>query len=123
MSINNVELTNRHCLACEGDYPSLQGNAIKIYQEQLHTPWQVIDEKKIKQTFKFKSFLEAIDFVNQVAKVAEKESHHPDIYIFYNQVTIELWTHAIAGLSENDFIMAAKIERILNKVKRPSPGA
>ncbi len=118
MSINNkIELANRHCLACEGDYPSLKGSAIKIYQEQLHTPWQIIDEKKIKQTFKLKSFLEAIDFVNQIAKVAEKEGHHPDIYIFYNQVEIILWTHAIGGLSENDFIMAAKIEKILDKMK------
>ncbi len=119
MSINNhIELANRNCLACEGDYPSLQASAIKIYLEQLHTSWQIIDEKKIKQTFKFKSFLEAIDFVNKIAKVAEKEGHHPDIYIFYNQVTIELWTHAIAGLSENDFIIAAKIEKIIDEIKK-----
>jgi len=117
MSTNNIELSNRHCLACEGDYPSLKSSAIQIYQEQLHTPWQVIADKKIKQTFKFKSFLEAIDFVNRVAKVADKEGHHPDIYIYYNQVAIELWTHAIGGLSENDFIMAAKIEKILDKMK------
>ena len=76
----------------------------------LKDKWVVIDDKKIKHEFKFKDFKQAITFINKVAEVAESEGHHPDIYVFYNKVVIELWTHAIGGLSENDFIVAAKIE-------------
>ena len=66
--------------------------------------------KKIKKKLKLKDFKEAMAFVNKVAEIAESEGHHPDIHIFYNQVRIELWTHAVGGLSENDFIMAAKLD-------------
>lgn len=67
---------------------------------------------KIKKSFKFKDFNEAMRFVNEVARIAEEEGHHPNIYIFYNRVELELYTHAIKGLFENDFILAAKIDRI-----------
>ena len=65
--------------------------------------------------FKFKNFLEAIDFVNSVARLAEEEMHHPDISVRYNRVDLELWTHVVKGLSENDFILAAKIYKLLDK--------
>ncbi len=68
---------------------------------------------KIRRQFKFKNFREAISFINKVAEIAEKEGHHPDIYIFYNKVQLDLFTHAVGGLSENDFIMAAKINALL----------
>lgn len=68
------------------------------------------DAKKISKEFKFKDFIGAINFVNLVADIAEEEGHHPDIHIDYNKVNLELWTHAINGLSENDFILAAKID-------------
>lgn len=74
--------------------------------------WEVIDSKALKRKFKFPDFKSAIEFVNKVADLAEEESHHPDITINYNKVTLELSTHAIEGLSENDFILAAKIERL-----------
>lgn len=67
------------------------------------------DFKKISREFKFKNFKEAMAFVNQVAEIAETEGHHPDLHIYYNRVNIELQTHAVNGLSENDFILAAKI--------------
>ena len=63
--------------------------------------------------FKFKNFLEAMKFVNKVAEIAENEGHHPDFCVHYNKVEIEIWTHAINGLSENDFIVAAKIDKVL----------
>lgn len=65
---------------------------------------------KLRKQFKFKDFKEAIAFVNRIAKIAEEEQHHPDIYVFYNKVQVELFTHAVGGLSENDFIMAKKID-------------
>ena len=75
--------------------------------------WELIEDgKKIAKEFKFKDFKEAMSFINKVAELAENEGHHPDIHIFYNRVCFELWTHAIQGLSENDFIMAAKINNI-----------
>ena len=74
--------------------------------------WIVIDDKKISRGFKFNHFNQAIFFVNKVADLAEAEGHHPDIHIFYNKVSLELSTHAIGGLSENDFILATKIDRL-----------
>ena len=71
------------------------------------------DNKKISKTFKFADFKEAMKFVNKVADLAENEGHHPDINISYNKVEIILWTHAIGGLSTNDFIVAAKIDQLL----------
>jgi len=75
-------------------------------------PGWMLDEKgqKISKEFKFKDFIGAINFVNYIAEIAESEGHHPDIKINYNKVLLELWTHAIGGLSENDFIVAAKID-------------
>jgi len=71
------------------------------------------DFKKIKQEFNFKNFKQAINFVNKIAKLAENEKHHPDIHIFYNRVRIEVWTHTIGGLSEKDFMMASKINKLI----------
>lgn len=85
-------------------------DAARVAEYLAHTPgWASPDGKKIVRTFTFKDFKEAMVFVNQVAAIAEEEGHHPDIYIFYNTVKLELSTHNIHGLSGNDFILAAKI--------------
>jgi 4a-hydroxytetrahydrobiopterin dehydratase len=97
------------CVPCEGGTSPLERNKIQEYLVGVEE-WEVRENKRIFKTFKFKGFREAIDFVNQVATLAEQEGHHPDIIIRYRKVTIELTTHAIQGLSENDFIMAAKID-------------
>ena len=78
--------------------------------KQLKLDWEVIEGRKIRHEFKFKSFQESMEFVNRVADLAEQENHHPNIHIYYSRVVIDLTTHSIKGLSENDFIMAAKIE-------------
>ena len=85
---------------------------INEYKTQLNQSWQIIENKKIRREFIFKDFKESVAFVIKVAALAENEGHHPDIYIFYNKVTLELSTHAISGLSENDFILAVKIDKI-----------
>lgn len=108
-----MDLTQKKCVPCEGGVERLREKAIQAYLSYLTSIWDVVDNKKINQQFKFKDFKQAIEFVNKVAELAEAEDHHPDIYIFYNKVRLELWTHAIGGLSENDFIMARKIEEIL----------
>ncbi|OGY98615.1 MAG: hypothetical protein A2855_02075 [Candidatus Liptonbacteria bacterium RIFCSPHIGHO2_01_FULL_57_28] len=106
-----IHLSEKRCVACEGDVPPLTAEQAKIFAQEVNTDWQ-IGEKEISRHFKFKDFKEAMAFVNKVAEVANEENHHPDIYIFYNKVDIKLTTHAIRGLSENDFIMAAKIDKL-----------
>lgn len=85
---------------------------VEKYKAQV-LGWAVSNSsKKISREFKFADFKEAMKFVNKIADIAESEGHHPDIHIFYNRVNIELWTHAVNGLSENDFILAAKVNAI-----------
>ncbi|MEX0916775.1 MAG: 4a-hydroxytetrahydrobiopterin dehydratase [Candidatus Spechtbacterales bacterium] len=107
------KLSDKKCVPCEGGISPFSLEDLFVYQKQVHEDWRVADEgKKIKRDVTFKDFKEAMEFVNKVADVAEAEGHHPDITISYNNVVISLWTHAIGGLSENDFIMAAKIDCI-----------
>jgi 4a-hydroxytetrahydrobiopterin dehydratase len=106
------ELTKKKCVPCEsGTKPLSLAEAARLLTE---TPeWTLQDEsKKINREFKFKDFIAAMTFVDQVADIAETEGHHPDIHIFYNRVKLELFTHAIKGLSKNDFIVAAKINQL-----------
>lgn len=112
------DLTQKHCVPCEGGTPPLTDAQEDTLKEQ--TPnWilmrgdQNIVVHKIRRQFTFKTFKDAISFVNKVADLAETEGHHPDIYVFYNKVQLELFTHAVGGLSENDFIMAAKINSLI----------
>ena len=79
---------------------------------ELQTGWSVVKNLKIERLFKFNNFKEAIEFVNKIAILAEEEGHHPDMDISYNEVNITIWTHAIKGLSENDFILAVKIDSL-----------
>lgn len=111
-----MDLASKKCVACEGETPPFSASDIQKYLPELKRQWVVIDGKKIKSEFTFKDFKEAMAFVDKIAEIAETEGHHPDIYIFYNRVSIELWTHAVGGLSENDFIVAAKIEQLLSQI-------
>ena len=79
--------------------------------KQLPAGWQAIDDKKLQKTFKFKSYPDTIAFVNRAALIAQDEGHHPDMEVHYSKVVVEIWTHAIGGLSENDFILAAKLDQ------------
>lgn len=108
-----MDLASKHCVPCEGGTKPLAKEKIQKYLAVLTIPWEVLEDKKIRHEFKFKDFKQAIEFVNKVAKLAQEEGHHPDIHIFFNKVKLELWTHAIDGLSENDFILAAKINNLV----------
>jgi 4a-hydroxytetrahydrobiopterin dehydratase len=103
-----MSLTTKKCVPCEGGTPSLTEQESNSLLKEIPS-WTIKDNKVYKQ-FSFKDFVGAIKFINKVADIAEQEGHHPDIKISWNKVDIELWTHAIDGLSENDFIVAAKIE-------------
>ncbi len=107
-----MDLVNQKCVPCEGGTQSLTPDEIKPYIENIKD-WDLDGNgKRIKKDFKFKDFKEALSFVNKVGEIAESESHHPDIELGYGKVKIELSTHAIGGLSVNDFISAAKIDQL-----------
>lgn len=106
-----MELSNLKCIPCEGNTPALTINEITPLLHKLND-WH-IENKKLAKNFKLKNFKEVIDLTNQIASLAEKENHHPDLKIHsYNQLKISLTTHAIKGLSKNDFILAAKIDQL-----------
>lgn len=101
-------LKDRKCVPCEGGIPKLSPDKIAGFMR--HLPGWRVEEEKLRKTFPFKNFVQAMGFLTQVALVAETEGHHPDFCVHYNQVDFTIWTHAIGGLSENDFILAAKID-------------
>lgn len=106
-------LATKKCVPCEGGVAPLLKDQAAPYLAQV-LGWKLSDDaKKISKEFVFKNFKESMAFINKVAAIAEAEGHHPDIFVFYDKVRMELWTHAIGGLSENDFIMAAKINQLL----------
>ena len=106
------DLLNKKCVPCEGGAMPLSKEDAQKYLNEI-SGWELDDKiNKISKEFKFKDFIGAINFVDNIAGIAEEEGHHPDIHIFYNKVLIELSTHSIGGLSENDFILAAKIDNI-----------
>lgn len=108
-----TDLSQKHCVPCEGGDPPLSEAEENRLIKEIHD-WLLLREAehKLRKQFKFKNFKEAMNFVNKIAKIADREGHHPDIYIFYNKVQIELFTHVVGGLSENDFIMVSKIDLI-----------
>ena len=110
MSFFTMNLTQKKCIPCEAGTLSLKEEEIKKLLEQIPT-W-TLKEGHLYKKFKFKDFVEAMKFINKIAEIAEDEGHHPDFSVHYNRVDVELWTHAINGLSENDFIVAAKIDKI-----------
>jgi len=105
-------LSEQRCKPCrEGGVP-LKGEALSAYAGQLDRNWDVVDEHHLSREFRFDDFRRALGFVNRVGELAEQENHHPDIYLGYGKVRIDLWTHKIGGLHENDFVLAAKIDRL-----------
>ncbi len=109
-----IDLKTMKCVPCEGGTPPLSDIDENKLLMQIKG-WEVHREgvHQLKKMFQFKNFKEAMAFVNNIADIAESEQHHPDLYIFYNRVEVILYTHAVNGLSENDFIVAAKINRLL----------
>jgi 4a-hydroxytetrahydrobiopterin dehydratase len=106
------ELARKHCKPCEGGVPPLKGEALKSLYGELQDGWTVVDEHHLEKEYRFKDFREALDFVNRLGEVAEQEGHHPDIFLAWGKVKVTLWTHSVGGLSENDFILAAKVDEV-----------
>ncbi len=108
-----MDLTKKMCVACEGNEKPFSREKTRSYLLKLDN-WDLLNNSnEIEKNFEFKNFKEALDFINKVGNLAESEGHHPNIFLHnYNKVKISLTTHAIRGLSENDFIMASKIEKL-----------
>lgn len=109
----NDRLTNRHCVPCEGGVPPLDAAATATLMRLLHARWKLVNQGKgLRATFDFKNYYHATAFVNAVVYIAHREDHHPDVSFGYKTCTVEYWTHAANGLTDNDFICAAKIDAL-----------
>jgi 4a-hydroxytetrahydrobiopterin dehydratase len=105
-----MDLKNLKCKSCEGGIPSLTALEISELKKQLQPAWNVINNMRITKEFLFINYKHTMSFVNKIAALAEQENHHPVLHVYYNKIEVEIWTHAINGLSENDFILASKID-------------
>jgi 4a-hydroxytetrahydrobiopterin dehydratase len=103
----STDLRAKHCVPCEGGVPKLDAGQVATLLREV-PGWEARDER-LHRHFRFRDFVAAMRFVNRMAEVAEAEGHHPDFSVHYREVDVVVWTHAIGGLSENDFILAAKI--------------
>ena len=112
------KLSKKRCAACEKETDTLNPDQAQEMLKQLSSEWMLIDQcRMVARSFVFKDFKQALDFTNKIGAIAEAEQHHPDLTLGYGNVGVELTTHAIGGLSENDFIVAAKIEKLPKTLK------
>ena len=108
---SQCSLADRECVPCKGGTPPLKGKALAELAGQLEG-WEIIDEHHLSKACKFPNFTAALAFVNRVGELAERENHHPWIHFTWGKVRIEVWTHKIDGLTESDFVLAAKIDQL-----------
>ena len=106
-----MSLASKKCVPCSGSTPALTANEVNGLLPQLRPSWQVQDGTKLIRTFKFDNFLKPMRLAKAFADIAEEQQHHPDLIIRWGELNVELWTHAINGLSEADFILAAKFDQ------------
>lgn len=104
-----MSLAEKHCVPCRGGVPALKGEELDRMQQQVQG-WQVVNQHHIEKSYDFPDFASALNFVNRIGAVAEAEGHHPDLYLSWGKVGVKTWTHKIDGLTESDFILAAKID-------------
>ena len=101
-------LASRDCIPCKGGVPPLDAESVQDLLKQLGNGWRAIDDHHLHKEFRLKNFSEALAFTNRVGAIAEEQNHHPDIYLAWGKVGITIWTHKIDGLTESDFVFAAK---------------
>jgi len=106
------QLAEQTCQPCKGGTPPLTASEIEPLISQLSDDWEVVENHHLEKRFEFKNFRAALDFTNKVGELAEEQGHHPDIYLAWGRVDIKIWTHKIDGLTESDFVMAAKIDEL-----------
>jgi 4a-hydroxytetrahydrobiopterin dehydratase len=105
-------LAQKECVPCKGGTPALKGDELRRLAQEVGEAWKVIGEHHLEREYKFANFREALDFTNRVGELAEQQNHHPDIYLAWGKVKLTLWTHKIDGLTEGDFVFAAKVNQL-----------
>jgi 4a-hydroxytetrahydrobiopterin dehydratase len=106
-----TELASKTCVPCKGGVPPLKGEQLDPLRQQV-PEWEVAEEHHLRRSFRFNNFREALGFVNKVGELAEEQGHHPDICFGWGRVEVLVWTHKINGLTESDFIFAAKVDTL-----------
>jgi 4a-hydroxytetrahydrobiopterin dehydratase len=110
------ELAQKECIPCKGGIPPLKGKDLTNLLEKLGNGWTVIDEHHLEKEYTFPNFRQALDFTIRVGELAEVQFHHPDIYLSWGKVKLTIWTHKINGLTESDFVWAAKADQEREKL-------
>ena len=105
-------LADKECVPCKGGVAKLEGVELSNFAKDLGGGWRVINDHHLEKEYKFKDFREALKFTNKVGELAESQGHHPDIYLAWGKVKLTIWTHKIDGLTESDFVLAAKADRL-----------
>ena len=113
------ELAARRCVPCRGGIEPLRGQPLAALLRELGGGWRVVDEHHLEKEFRFRDFTGALDFANRIGALAEEQSHHPDLHLAWGRLGVTLWTHAIDGLTESDFVFAAKIDRLFSTPDQP----
>ena len=106
------DLCDLRCIPCRGGVPPLKGGALTQLMARLPAGWSLVEEHHLEKTFPFPSFRESLNFTNRVGELAEAEGHHPVIHLNFRKVTLTVWTHKIDGLTESDFVLAAKADKL-----------
>lgn len=104
------DLAKKECVPCKGGVPPLGGEALTKLHEELNSDWQLVEDHHLEKTYSLKDWTEAMALANKVSDVAEAQDHHPDLHVTWGKVTVTIWTHKIDGLTESDFVFAAKVE-------------
>jgi 4a-hydroxytetrahydrobiopterin dehydratase len=105
-------LAEKQCVPCKGGVPPLKGQELVRLARELGGGWQVVEERQLEKEYKFKDFREALGFTNKVGEMAEAQGHHPDIFLAWGKVKLTVWTHKVNGLTESDFVLAAKADTL-----------
>lgn len=111
MSASCETLAGKECVPCKGGVPPLKGEELQKLHASLGNDWDLVEEHHLEKTYKFDNFVDALAFVNKVGDIAESQNHHPEIELGYGRAKIAVWTHKIDGLTESDFVFAAKVEK------------
>lgn len=106
-----TDLASRECVPCRGGVPPMSGPEVQKFLAELDG-WEAVENHHLRKTFAFKDFREALDFVNRIGELSEEQGHHPDICFGWGRAEVTIWTHKINGLTESDFILAAKIDKL-----------
>lgn len=107
-----TRLSAKECVPCKGGVPPLEGEELGALQREIDHGWEVVDGHHLTKEFSFPDFAQALEFTNRVGGLAEEQGHHPDIHLAWGKVRVTIWTHKIDGLTESDFVFAAKVEEL-----------